>query len=231
MDISYYLVALGFFEVIYGHTFDLGGLNQAQARVFITSYLVLDAITMVLFANNLWWFPYAVNKGELDIYLTRPVSTLFFITLRDFSPNSMVNALISFFLLAAALIALPQSPGIHRLLTFGLLLLNGIILFNALHFFCLLFVFWLQSPEGLADLFWGIEKVGERPDGVYSGPIKKIFTYFFPLCLVCSVPTRVLFQEDWQQLTWVILLVSIVFYLTTLFFWNYALKTYSSASS
>ena len=45
---------------------------------------VADAIHMTVFSNNMWWFPIFINRGDLDYYLIRPVSSLFFLSLRDY---------------------------------------------------------------------------------------------------------------------------------------------------
>lgn len=55
---------------------------------------------MTLFSNNLWWLSTYVNRGDLDYYLVRPVSSLFFVSLRDFAANSFVNLLMACSLLA-----------------------------------------------------------------------------------------------------------------------------------
>ena len=43
----------------------------------------------------MWWLPMLINRGDLDYYLVRPVSTLFFVSFRDFAANSFVNLVIA----------------------------------------------------------------------------------------------------------------------------------------
>src|ERR1017187_3025518 len=93
MDVVYYAVALSFFKILFLHTPNLGGWNEPQMMIFVSAYIMVDAINMTLFANNLFQFPSLVNRGDLDYYLVRPVSTLFFVSLRDFAANSFVNIL------------------------------------------------------------------------------------------------------------------------------------------
>ena len=104
MEGMFYALQFAFFAILYRHTALLGGWTADQAIVFVCGYFLIDAIHMTVFSNNLWWFPVFVNRGDLDYYLVRPVSTLFFMSLRDFAANSFVNLLIASGLLVWSLV-------------------------------------------------------------------------------------------------------------------------------
>ncbi len=69
MDIVFYIVNILFFKIIYLHVPSLAGLTEAQMMIFIASYLTLDAFIMTFLANNMWWLPTYINRGDLDYYL------------------------------------------------------------------------------------------------------------------------------------------------------------------
>ena len=62
-----------------------------------------------------------INKGDLDYYLVRPVSTLFFVSLREFAVNSFFNVLIAIGILVWTLLRFPEPVTLARvlLLVFG----------------------------------------------------------------------------------------------------------------
>ena len=91
MDLVYYGVNIAFYGVIFLHTELLGGWTRDQSLVFMGGFLLVDAIVMTLFSNNIWWLPILINRGDLDYYLLRPVSSLFFLSVRDFAVNSFIN--------------------------------------------------------------------------------------------------------------------------------------------
>ena len=64
MDLAYYGIQIGFYNVVFLQTPSLGGWNRDQALVFMGAFLVVDGISMTVFSNNLWWFPTAVNRGR-----------------------------------------------------------------------------------------------------------------------------------------------------------------------
>ena len=91
MDTIWYAIHLTFFTVLFRHTGLLGGWDFDQCLIFAASLFVADAIQMTVFSNNMWWLPIYVNKGDLDYYLVRPVSSLFFLSVRDFAANSFLR--------------------------------------------------------------------------------------------------------------------------------------------
>ena len=113
MDLAYYGVNIAFYQVIVLHTELLGGWNRDQTLVFMAGFLLVDAMVMTLFSNNIWWLPIFINRGDMDYYLLRPVSSLFFLSVRDFAVNSFINFLFAVGILAWALsrTAEPWSAG------------------------------------------------------------------------------------------------------------------------
>ena len=231
MDCLYYAVNIGFYRVLFEHFPAIGGWNEKQAMIFVAGYLVVDALNMTLFSNNLWMFPVSVNQGDLDYHLVRPVSTLFFVGLRDFAFNSFLNLMISLGILAWAIGQYPDSIGPIPIAGFLVLLLNGAFLLGGLGLLFTLPVFWTHSVDGFRDLSWSLTKVMEKPDRIFTGVGRLLFTTVLPYCLIASFPARVLVDSfDWQ----VVLKLSAVtvffwFFVGTL--WRYGLKNYSSASS
>ena len=88
MDILWNVTYVAFFTVLFLHTGMLGGWNYDQVLVFMGALFVADALMMTVFANNMWWLPVFVNRGDLDYHLVRPVSSLFFLSLRDFAARA-----------------------------------------------------------------------------------------------------------------------------------------------
>ena len=231
MDLAYYGVNLAFYKIIFLQTPNLGGWNQTQIFVFVAAFLVIDAITMTVFSNNLWWFPLAVNRGDLDYYLLRPVSSLFFLTLRDFVANSFLNLLFAMGVLGWALHQLPDPISFSGLLGFLILLGLGSLLHSMLHLLIILPVFWLQSGSSLHAIFYTMAKISERPDRIFTGWVRKVMVTVLPFCLIASFPSR-LFLEGFS---WLIVLhfsgVLVIFAAGILVLWRWGLKSYLSASS
>ncbi|MGB1809160.1 MAG: ABC transporter permease [Planctomycetota bacterium] len=220
MDCIFYMVEIAFFMVIYQHTEMLGEWTFDQTLIFVCGFLLVDAIHMTVFSNNMWVLPIYVNKGDLDYYLIRPVSSLFFLSLRDFAANSFLNLVIASGLLAWALMRYPEPIPPVNLLWYLFLLVNGAVLHYSLQMFFVIPVIWLHSNRGLTNAFFSTTKLGERPDKMV-----------FPLLLMAAVPAKILFEGPSLELIGLTLGVSTFFFLLMIAFWNFALRHYSSASS
>lgn len=231
MDCIFYLVQFLFFHIIYLHTSLLGGWDLDQMRIFVASYIFIDALHMTVFANNCWWFPIYINRGDLDYYLTKPVSTFFFLSLREFAANSFLNLIIAAGLLSWALVSYPQPLATSKIILFIFLLLNGTFLYFLLYMIFLLSVFWTESPRGFGDLYFSVSNTLERPDAIYKGVIRKLFIYVFPFALMASFPARILIEVDQLSLIWTIISVTITLFLIVMGIWKLGLRDYSSASS
>jgi ABC-2 type transport system permease protein len=231
MDGLYYFVNLAFYKILFLSTGTLAGWTESQAMVFVAGYLVVDAIQMTMFANNVWWLPVFVNKGDLDYYLVRPVSTLFFISLRDFAANSFINLIMASGILAWALNSYPEPLPAWKVLLFILLILNGTLLHYLIHFGTMLPVFWTHSGKGISAVFHNFTRFMERPDRIFRGWIHRVITTFIPFALIASFPARLLIEPFNPWLLLHIFVVTIVLFRVLLYFWSKGLRNYSSASS
>lgn len=231
MDVVYYFVNISFFKLIYLHTPMLAGWNESQMMIFVSTYLVVDAINMTVFSSNMWWLPYFINKGELDYYLTRPVSPLFFLSLREFSANSFVNFFMAFGFMVYSLMNYQGSFTALELLFFAILIINGTLIYYVIQMLMILPVFWTHSSRGFVDLFYALGLSMERPDRIYKGWLRVVFTIFLPFALIASFPTKLFLEKfDWTVLAH-LLAVTMAFWGLMLFVWRRGLRNYSSASS
>ncbi len=231
MDIIFYAVNIGFFEVLYTHTTLLAGWSREELMIFVGMYLTVDALVMTVFANNLWWLPHYVNKGDLDYYLIRPVSSLFFLSLRQFAADSFMNLLMAvglliYFILTSTL----EFSFLKSLLLVGLLF-NGACLYYFIQLTFILPVFWFQSSDGLAGLFYNTTRFLERPHSIYTGWMKKLLTTILPFCLVASYPADLLLKGfRWDLLLYTVG-VTVCYFFAVRWLWGLSLRQYSSASS
>ena len=231
MDIIYYAVNILFFKVLYLHTPMLAGWTEEQMMIFVSCYLLVDALSMTIFSSNMWWLPHYINKGELDYHLIRPVSPLFFLSLKEFSANSFVNLVIAVGIFIFALTNYSQPFTLLEASLLIAMLINGVLIYYCCQMLMILPVFWTQSARGFQDLFYSMGIAMERPDRIFKGWPRIIFTFILPFSLIASFPAR-LFIEKFHWPTFIHLAaVSIALWMVMLFIWNKGLRNYSSASS
>jgi len=231
MDMLWNAMYLAFFTVIFLHTGMLGGWNYDQVLVFVGVLFVTDAFQMTVFSNNMWWFPIHVNKGDLDYYLVRPVSSLFFVSLKEFAANSFVNLLIACGILTWALARYPGPIPVGMVAILALLIALGVTINYMMNMLFLIPVFWLHNAEGLKTLFWNLSSTGDRPHGIYKGWVRRVLTTVLPFALVSSYPVEGLFGGKPAATLLHMGAVALFGALAVGAFWRVGLRAYSSASS
>lgn len=231
MDLIYYAINIGFYSVIYLHTDLLGGWDRHQMMVFVSGYLFLDAMVMTVLANNLWALPIFVNRGDLDYYLIRPVSSLFFLSLRDFSANSFVNLILTALIMAWSIHEVPVDLTAGRIVFYLGTLFLGAILYYLIRMISILPVFWTITGRGLDQLFWQVSRFMERPDRIFNGWVRRLLLSLLPFSLMASYPARFLLESFRPLLLLHMVGVILFFSAVVLLLWRIALRFYSSASS
>jgi ABC-2 type transport system permease protein len=231
MDAVWYAYQLAFFEILFLQTPTLMGWSAADIRVFIGAVFVADALHMTVFASNMWWFPILVNRGDLDYYLVRPVSSLYFLSVREFAANSFLNLVLAVGVLVVMVSAHPVGFGVGRLLLFGTLMGIAALLHYALNLMFLLPVIWMHNASGLRELWFGLGAYTSRPDAIFRGWIRRLLTTILPVAVIVSFPVRALLAEaPWPIAGHVVAATAGALVVLGLF-WRLALRSYSSASS
>lgn len=231
MDALYYVIAILTYKTFYLHTPTIGGFNEPQAMVFVGATVLVDALAMAFYTNGIWWIPNFVNKGDLDYYLVRPVSSLFFICFREFSVSSFVNVLMAAGILAHGLYVYPEPIETWKLFYGSFLVLNGAFLMFILRVLFVSPSFWTNSGQGLHAIFFYLRESMERPDKIFYGWVRAILLTALPFALMSSFPTHVFF-ENFSLLRFLhVVAVTAAFSMVLGVVWHRGLRAYSSASS
>lgn len=231
MDLLYYVVNIVFFKLLYLHTDTLAGWSEQQVMIFVGAFMVLDGLQMTLFSNNMWVLPQLVNGGDLDYYLVRPVSSLFFLSLRDFAANSFLNLLMASSFLVYSFAQYEGELRVLNVVLFGVFLVNGLVIYYFMRLLSVLPVFWTQSGQGLDVLYWQFMRFMERPDRIFTGVLRVVLVTVLPFSLMVSVPTRFVFEGPQPSLILNMILVTVALGFVVRWVWDFALRSYSSASS
>ena len=231
MDLVWYIVNFLFFWVLFRHTTLLGEWTREQTLVFLGGVFVSDALHMTIFSNNMWWLPFLINKGDLDYYLVRPVSSLFFVSLREFAANSFVNLLMAAAVLSWALLRYPAALGAGPLLLFLACLLVGVFLHYLLNLMFLLPAFWMHTSHGLREMYFSFTETMTRPAGIFTGWVRRLLVTILPFALIVSFPTRALFEPDRWPVVLHLLGGAAAAFVAALVLWRAGVRSYTSASS
>ena len=229
-DIVWYATQIIMFEIIYSQTNNIAGWTLDETRVFLGIIFIADAIYMILFHQNIDIFSEKIRKGDLDLLLTKPVESQFFVSLQMVSITYIPNLLIG---LAWLIWSFGKVPDVSYFNLIWLLLLVpcAALVVYATRFMFATTALFLTRAENVQYLWFQLYKLGQRPDSVYPMWLRYILVSAIPMAIVASLPARIVVKNESPLLAlWIVLMTVFLLWCSHLY-WNFGLKRYTSASS
>lgn len=223
------LVMMVFF-FIYRHVPVINGWRLEEILLLTAIYFLVDRIFDSFFEINFDNFVPLVNTGQLDGILTKPVSSQFFVSLRQFSFAMLFSNLT----MIGVIIYLCQryfSPVFWwEIIIFLVLLFCSAIITYSLWFMTLMPVFWWGRVDNLQHLFRPFHQLCRVPIDIV-GRFRPLFTYIIPLAFVATIPTQSLTGKLFYPLIIYAIFAAIFLLWLSHRLWRFSLKHYTSASS
>lgn len=230
VDVIWMVVEMTLFSVIYSNVPTLAGWTQPQVYFFLGIFFASDALFTTFFQRNFWNFSDLVNRGELDILLTKPIHPLFLALTRWISLTAVFNIVLGM-TIAVRYAGIAGFQGGYRWILVGFWLLVGLATAVVMRFAFSIWVFWTERSWALSRLYYQFFAFATKPDAMYPPMIRYLILTALPFGFIGSVPARALLHG---LKTWEYALVFGVLMTFTLFnahFWRRGLARYQSASS
>ncbi|MBI2711252.1 MAG: ABC-2 family transporter protein [Bdellovibrio sp.] len=230
VDAIWIAIEFSLFSVIYANVETLAGWSRHQVYFFLGIFFASDALFTIFFQRNFWNFSDLVNKGELDVLLTKPVHPLFLALSRSINLTAGFNIFMG--LGIALKYAEPAGfEGGWRWLLVFVWLLVGLITALLLRFAFSVWVFWTDRSWALSRMYYQFFAFATKPDSIYPKTIRYLILTALPFAFIGSVPTRALLHglslQEYESLAAVLL----IFLGLNAVLWKMGLRRYQSASS
>jgi len=230
VDMIWMAVEATLFTVLYANTPTLAGWTQPQVYFFLGLFFASDAMFTTFFARNFWAFSDLVNKGELDILLTKPVSPVFLAVTRWINLTAVFNILLGF-LIMIRFAEQAGFPGGWAWLKVVLWLFVGLATAILVRFAFSIWIFWTERSWALARLYYQFFAFATKPDTMYPKAIRYLILTALPFAFIGSVPARAVLHGlepiEYAQVFGVLA----AFLIFNSVLWNRGLRRYQSASS
>ena len=89
VDGSLFLVQLAVFDAIYANVDRIGSWGRGEMILYIGTFSLINAVNMVVYFFGVNGITSKIKSGEMDLYLTKPVSPLFRLTFERMNPGSL----------------------------------------------------------------------------------------------------------------------------------------------
>lgn len=218
-------------NLIFGQVNNIAGWTRQSGEILVVTYTVFGAFFWLFILPSLGNFSRFIRNGDLDFYLQLPVNLRFLITFNRFEFDQVVRFVITIFILANLIIA--QNPAINIInwLVGVVLLIEGLLLFYNLYFILITLNFWLPNLNNLEWLTEMFLEFGRYPTEIFKGSLRMMFTIIIPIVFVATFPVQAWLGKNMTLEVLYGLGLIILTFIVSQWFWNFALKRYSSASS
>ena len=173
-----------------------------------------------------------MQNGTLDMYLTKPLSTLFMVSLRRLNyaipiPNLIAGLTLT--ITAWKRLGLP-ADALHILGLFGVILSSTLLMY-AIFMIPQALSFWFVKTTAVTELTDKSWDFNNMPMAIYSEPVKRIGMFLLPILFLTNMPTLYLIGRMTLAYAVWVFLAPLVFFPLLIVLWRIGLRRYASASS
>ncbi len=229
VESGYLAVKLLYVALIYRTGVSVNGLSADAILLFVGVYTLLTGVYVGLFMMSNVTFVRSINDGTFDLWLVRPVSLQFAISVQRIETSLPIPDLVGgLVMIIVACTRLNLALQWTTVLVFIVLLLGGAMLMYCLMFVPLLLTFRAIRANTVNILTSGLWDFNAMPGAIYGQTALTLGTFVLPIFAATNLPPRWLLGAwSWPELIWGLTLPLIAFALTR---WLFArtLRSYSS---
>ena len=210
-----------------GYTFQ--GWSWHEATIVLGLFTLLQGFSATFLVPNLNSIVKQVEQGTLDFVLLKPISSQFWLSTKTISPWGLPDLFFGVILIfyAGNQIGLTwQAYSISLIpLSFGLVILYS------LWFILGATSIWFVKVYNVTEVLRGLLEAGRYPMVAYPVAYRFFFTFIVPVAFLTTIPAQAMLNRT----EWIWILgaagLALVLFVFSIFFWRFALRFYTSASS
>ena len=232
-ELLWFLGQILFVDVLFLYTDRIGNWTKWEVVLLIGTHQIISQIFQAFCYMNLSNLPELVRTGRLDLMLLLPMDAQFSVSTRQFGLDNVVNALIGVAFVVFSLVKLAVVPTAAQVGWYLLAVALGTAVHYSIMFVLATLSFWIVRAQGLIYGYYNLINVSRYPSEVFGTVFRLVFTWLIPVVVVANSPARILARASVHPLGLILQLLFVAGLCVAFsrWFWTFALRRYSSASS
>ena len=232
-ELLWFLGQIIFVDVLFLYTARIGSWTKWEVVLLIGTHQIISQIFQAFCYINLSNLPELVRTGRLDLMLLLPMDAQFSVSTRQFGLDNMINAGVGIAFVLFSLGKLGVTPTLAQVSWYMLAVLLGSTVHYSIMFTLATFSFWIVRAQGLIYGYYNLINISRYPAEVFNGLFKFVFSWLIPVIVVANSPARILARTTTRPFGLMVQLVCVSALAVgfSRWFWQFALRRYSSASS
>ncbi|MEM9447847.1 MAG: ABC transporter permease [Cyanobacteria bacterium P01_E01_bin.6] len=215
--------------LFYQHDYTFQGWSWEEALIVLGMFTLLQGFSATFLAPNLNQIVRLVQEGTLDFVLLKPISSQFWLSTRSVSPWGIPDLVFGLIIIgyAGRLLNLSIMSYIAGIVPLSF----GLIILYSLWFMLGATSIWFVKIYNVTEVLRGLLEAGRYPIVAYPAAYRVFFTFVVPVAFLTTIPAQTILNRT--DLGWIIgsLGLAIALLICSKFFWRFALRFYTSASS
>lgn len=210
-----------------GYTFS--GWSWEAALVVLGIFTLLQGFSATFLASNLNRIVRHVQEGTLDFILLKPIRSQFWLSTHTLSPWGLPDLVFGSIIIGYA--GKRLGVGINDYLLGVLPLLFSLVILYSLWFMLGSTTIWFVKIYNVTEVLRGFLEAGRYPIAAYPTAYRFFFTFVIPVAFLTTVPAQALLGRS--EISWLIgaAILAVALFSVSTWFWRFALRFYTSASS
>ncbi|MDJ0511490.1 MAG: ABC transporter permease [Crocosphaera sp.] len=215
--------------LFYQTDYTFPGWSWQESLIVLGMFTLLNGVSSTLLVPNLNRIVEQVQQGTLDFILLKPISSQYWLSLRSFSPWGLSDLVFGLIIIiyASHQLQFNISNYFLSMITVGF----AIISLYSIWFMLGATSIWFVKIYNVTEVLRGLLEAGRYPIAAYPTAYRIFFTFVVPVTFLTTVPAETLLGKN--QEIWLLFsgLLAIFLLIISHYFWQFALKFYTSASS
>jgi ABC-2 type transport system permease protein len=217
--------------VIFSYTSTLGGWSSDEILALVGVYFLIGGIIGLVIQPGMEQLIESVREGTLDFTLTKPEDAQVLVSLHQVDIWRLVDVVMGFGVLAAALLRLREHVGIPQAAAFGVMLLTGAVIIYSFWLILASLSFWFVRVENILEIFRSMYEAGRWPISLYPGWLRFALTFVVPVAFAVTVPAEALTGRLGGTTLLGAIALALALLVASRLIWLRGLRQYSGASA
>lgn len=221
-----------FLSIIFSQIPSLDGWAFEQI-IFIYGFALLPKAIDHLFTDNLWAIGhFIIRKGDFDKYLTRPINTLFAVTVEKFQVDAFGELIVGILLLSVSLPSVNLSINPLNILLFVIALIFATLIYTGIKLITASVAFWTKRSGNITYMFYMVNEFSKYPTTIYNRAVRAVVSYIIPFAFTAFFPASYFIAggNPWFNIGGTVIAGSVLMALGILV-WHKGVSAYESAGS
>lgn len=223
-----FVLTVGFVYFLLSGTKTIASFSKYEVLLFLLTFTLLGSIGQMFFRET-YRFRSRIVSGDFDFDLLKPIHPVFRNLFGGFDILDLMT--MPLFVISLLMVLQNLTYSTVSLLTYCLLSINSLIIIGSIHIVILSLGVMKTEVDNAVMVYRDVETMGRFPVDIYKQPLREVLTFVIPVGIMFTIPVKALLGI--VSFSWVLvaLVVGIASLILSMWFWNYALKRYTSASS